>query len=66
MPKTPESDPLPSGIPPTQFRLPDAAHVGGVHLQVSDLRRSVEYYDQVIGLRAQERPRQGDTRGSKQ
>jgi catechol 2,3-dioxygenase len=34
------------------FRLPDAAHVGAVHLQVSDLRRSQEYYEQVIGLRS--------------
>ena len=37
------------------FRLPDAAHVGGVRLQVSDLPRSVEYYEQVIGLRVQAR-----------
>ncbi len=42
-------------IPSCRFRLPDAAHVGGVHLQVSDLLRSVEYYEQVIGLRAQTR-----------
>lgn len=34
------------------FRLPDAAHVGGVHLQVSDLKRSLAYYEQVIGLRS--------------
>ena len=54
--KTPERDPLPYGVPPPRFRLPDAAHVGGVHLQVSDVRRSMEYYDRVIGLRAQARP----------
>jgi catechol 2,3-dioxygenase len=39
------------GIAPPGFRLPDAAHVGAVHLQVSDLQRSVTYYEQVIGLR---------------
>ena len=33
------------------FRLPDSTHVGGVHLQVRDLRLSVAYYEQVIGLR---------------
>jgi catechol 2,3-dioxygenase len=54
--KTPERDPLPYGVRPPQFRLPDAAHVGGVHLQVSDVRRSMEYYDRVIGLRAQATP----------
>ncbi len=54
--KTPESQQRPYGVPPPGFRLPDAAHLGGVHLQVSDLRRSVEYYEQVIGLRAQTRP----------
>ena len=39
------------GIPPPAFRLPAAAHVGAVHLQVSDLARSLEYYERVIGLR---------------
>lgn len=40
------------GIAPPGFRLPDATHIGPVRLQVSDLRRSVESYEQVIGLRA--------------
>lgn len=31
-------------------RLPDATHVGAVHLQVSDLARSLAYYETVIGL----------------
>ena len=53
--KTPERDPLPYGVPPPQFRLPDAVRVGGVHLQVSDIRRSGEYYERVVGLRAQAR-----------
>jgi len=39
------------GIPPPDFALPDATHVGGVRLQVSDVARSVTYYEQVIGLR---------------
>lgn len=43
---------LPYGVPPPGFRLPDAAHVGAVHLQVADLQRSLSYYGQVLGLRA--------------
>ena len=39
------------GIPPPDFRLPDATRVGAVRLQVSDLTRSVEYYEHVLGLR---------------
>jgi catechol-2,3-dioxygenase len=41
----------PYGISSPAIRLPDSTHVGGVHLQVSDLRVSVAYYEQVIGLR---------------
>jgi catechol 2,3-dioxygenase len=33
------------GIVPPAFSLPDTAHVGGVRLQVSDLLRSVAYFD---------------------
>ncbi len=43
---------LPYGVPSPGFRLPDAAHPGAVHLQVSDLQRSLAYYEQVLGLRA--------------
>lgn len=39
------------GIAPTGFRLPDDTRVGSVRLQVGDLERSVDYYEQVIGLR---------------
>ena len=39
------------GIQPPHFRLPDDTHVGVVRLQVSDLTRSVEYYEHVLGLR---------------
>ena len=43
---------LPYGVAPPTFRLPDASHVGAVHLQVIDLQRSLSYYEQVLGLRA--------------
>jgi catechol 2,3-dioxygenase len=39
------------GIVPPAFRLPAATHVGPVRLQVSDLSRSREYYERVLGLR---------------
>ena len=39
------------GIPAPAFRLPEAARVGAVRLQVSDLQRSTKYYEQVLGLR---------------
>ena len=42
---------LPYGIQPPAYRLPSKAHVGAVHLLVSDLPRSLEYYELVIGLR---------------
>ena len=35
------------------FRLPAAAHPGTVHLQVSDLARSLSYYEGVLGLHPQ-------------
>jgi catechol 2,3-dioxygenase len=39
------------GVAPPGFRLPDATHVGAVRLQVSNLARSVDYYERVLGLR---------------
>ena len=39
------------GIAPPGFRLPDAARIGGVHLQVTDLTQSLAYYEHVLGLR---------------
>jgi catechol 2,3-dioxygenase len=45
------SQPLPYGIAPPSYRLPAATHVGGVHLQVADLDRSLAYYTGVLGLR---------------
>ena len=39
------------GIQPAGYRLPDRTRIGTVRLQVSDLTRSVEYYEHVLGLR---------------
>jgi catechol 2,3-dioxygenase len=39
------------GAPPSGYRLPAATRLGGVGLRVSDLARSVDYYEQVLGLR---------------
>lgn len=44
------------GIAPADVRLPEAAHVGGVRLQVSDLARSRAYYRDVLGLREMAHP----------
>ena len=41
------------GIAAPRFRLPAATHVGGVHLQVTDIARSTLYYERVLGLRVQ-------------
>jgi len=45
---------LGTGVRPPAYRLPDAAHVGRVKLQVSDLARSLDYYQRVIGLHAKD------------
>src|SRR5215203_4702 len=39
------------GIAPLGFRLPDSTSLGPVRLQVSDLARSLDYYQQILGLR---------------
>lgn len=44
--------PRPYGIRPPGFSLPADAHVGAVRLQVSDLSRSIDYYEQVLGFSA--------------
>ena len=43
------------GLAPPEYRLPDATHVGRVRLQVSDLARSIAYYEKVLGLRVIDR-----------
>ena len=48
---TNDSTQLPYGIQPAAYRLPSKTHVGTVHLLVSDLPRSLAYYEQVLGLR---------------
>jgi catechol 2,3-dioxygenase len=53
MSETKTTTPLSYGVAPPAFRLPEAAHVGAVHLQVVDLQRSLSYYEQLLGLRAQ-------------
>lgn len=48
------SQTIPSrGIQPAGYRLPETTRLGRVRLQVSSLDRSVAYYEQVIGLRAE-------------
>jgi catechol 2,3-dioxygenase len=42
-------------MPPEPARLPAETHLGRVRLQVSDLDRSIRYYEQVLGLRILER-----------
>jgi catechol 2,3-dioxygenase len=39
------------GEPPSGHRLPAATRLGGVVLRVSDLARSTDYYERVLGLR---------------
>jgi catechol 2,3-dioxygenase len=39
------------GIRPVEYRLPETTRVGAVHLQVSDLSRSLDYYGEVLGFR---------------
>ena len=43
--------PLPYGVAPPAYRLPDATRIGRVRLQVADLERSLAYYQTVIGFR---------------
>ncbi|HMC57325.1 MAG TPA: VOC family protein [Gemmatimonadaceae bacterium] len=40
------------GVAPPGYRLPAATHVGRVRLQISDLDRSIGYYERVLGLEA--------------
>jgi len=52
------------GIPPPGYRLPSETHLGAARLLVSDLERSLEYYQQVIGLRVLSRERSSVALGS--
>jgi catechol 2,3-dioxygenase len=48
---------MPYGISPSGYRLPSETSLGAARLLVSDLERSLEYYQQVIGLRVVSRER---------
>ncbi len=39
------------GYPVNDFRLPDQTHIGYVHLQVSNLKRSLHFYENLLGLK---------------
>ncbi len=43
--------PTDRGIRPSEYRLPEATHLGRVRLQVADLERSIAFYENVLGLR---------------
>lgn len=43
------------GVQPPGYRLPDETHIGRVTLQVSDLERSVAFYEGLLGFRVIER-----------
>src|SRR5512138_219170 len=45
-----EQTSAPYGIPPEGYRLPNGTHLGSVHLQVSDLQRSIGYSRDVLGF----------------
>jgi catechol 2,3-dioxygenase len=44
-----------AGVRPPGYRLPDATRLGGVSLLVTDLGRSIAYYEEILGLRVLER-----------
>jgi catechol 2,3-dioxygenase len=49
------------GEAPAGFRLPDSIALGQVKLQISDLGRSLEFYENVLGLRVLDRTAHGAT-----
>lgn len=52
---TPASGETSFTIAPPVYRLPGTIRLGPVRLQIADLRRSIAYYERVIGLRTAER-----------
>jgi len=49
------------GVAPPRYRLPAGLRLGRVRLQVSDLARSLDYYQQVLGLRVTDSAATGAT-----
>lgn len=49
---SPDMDMPPYGLAPPAFRLPATTELGPVHLQISDLPRSLEYYERIVGFLA--------------
>lgn len=43
------------GVRPNGYRLPEETRLGPVRLQISDLNRSLEYYERVMGFRVTDR-----------
>ncbi len=52
------------GMPPPGYRLPNATRLGAVRLLVSDLQRSADYYQHVIGLQITSRQPDAVTLGT--
>ncbi|HUF24213.1 MAG TPA: VOC family protein [Vicinamibacterales bacterium] len=48
---------------PPAYRLPGATRLGAVRLQVSDLARSITYYERVLGMRVRDRAGDAATLG---
>jgi catechol 2,3-dioxygenase len=49
------------GLKPKGYRLPEESHLGAVRLQVSNLDRSVQWYQTVLGVNVLEKTAQGAT-----
>jgi catechol 2,3-dioxygenase len=47
------------GLRPKGYRLPEESHLGAVRLQVSDLERSLKWYEDVLGLEVRDRTATG-------
>jgi catechol 2,3-dioxygenase len=52
------------GIAPAGHRLPGETRLGSVRLQVADVKRSIDYYERVIGLRVIDRTAERATLGN--
>ncbi|HTQ79182.1 MAG TPA: VOC family protein [Thermoanaerobaculia bacterium] len=55
---------IPYGIPPHGYRLPEAARLGRVVLEVAELQRSLAYYREILGLELLERGEQAALLGT--